>query len=230
MKKYEHLFFDLDHTLWDFERNSAETIHEVYDRLNLAEFIPFPEKVYASFQKINRHLWDEYHLNLISKEELRTRRFEMVLEQHGVDDPVLAETFSELYLSICPQKTHLIPHALEILEYLKDRYHLHVLSNGFEETTQQKLNATALRNYFKTVCTPSHSGYKKPEPEMFLFAMKQANASISNSLMIGDDLQADILGAKKCGIPQVYFNPDQKAHEHVVTHEIKSILELKILL
>jgi putative hydrolase of the HAD superfamily len=230
LKKYEHLFFDLDHTLWDFERNSQETIYELFTALQLGKLIPSAADVYTSFKEINRFLWDEYHLDKISKEALRKRRFEMVLEQNGVRDESLAEEFSDLYLERCPQKSYLIPHTIEILDYLKDRYMLHVLSNGFEETTKQKLASSALGTYFKTVCTPSHSGYKKPDSEMFLFAMQMANATVSNSLMIGDDLQADILGAKKCGISQVYFNPEQKKHEHLLSYEIKSILELKELL
>lgn len=230
MTRYEHLFFDLDHTLWDFERNSKETLDQLYIHLKLDRLIKSPDLVSTSFSEINRYLWDEYHLDRISKEELRKRRFELVLEQHGVIDEALAEEFSNLYLDLCPSKPHLLPHSLEVLDYLQGKYHLHILSNGFDETTSQKLAASSLQAYFKTICTPSHSGFKKPHSEMFLYALAKASTTIHTSLMIGDDLEADVLGAKKLGMHQVYFNPDKKPHSHTITYEIQSILDLKKIL
>jgi putative hydrolase of the HAD superfamily len=228
--RFRHIFFDLDHTLWDFERNSEETIAELFDELALADRISSARAVYESFRTVNRSLWDAYHLDHISKEELRKRRFEMVLEQHGLKDDDLANRFSDMYLAICPTKSYLLPNVKEVLNYLSGHYYIHLISNGFEETTSQKLISSDLTAYFITVCTPSHSGYKKPNAQMFHYALQNANAEANTSLMVGDDLEADVLGAKRFGMAQVYYNPEKKAHEHQVTFEIERLEELKDIL
>jgi len=230
LKKYEHIFFDLDHTLWDFERSSAETIQELYYDLKISEYIPSQERVYNSFKKINRLLWDAYHLDKITKEELRKRRFEMVLEENGVYNETLAERFSDLYLEICPTKPHLLPNTLEALDYLAGKYTLHVLSNGFEETTLLKIKSSFVEKYFRTVCTPCQSGYKKPHLAMFQYAMDLGKCTSENAIMIGDDLEADIIGAKRSGLDQVYFNPEAIAHSYQITYEIRKIEEVKTFL
>lgn len=230
MKHYRHIFFDLDHTLWDFERNSEETIHELFDELQLADRISSSKLVYNAFSSVNRYLWNEYHFDRISKEELRKRRFEMVLEQNGVKDEMLAEKLSDMYLEICPQKPHLVPNVQEILDYLRPNYKLHLISNGFQEVTEQKLQGSSLRSYFNTICTPSSCGHKKPEKEIFLHALLQADAEAKNSIMIGDDLEADILGAKGCNIHQIYYNPSNHKHPHEITFEIRDMAELKKIL
>lgn len=227
MTTYRHIFFDLDHTLWDFERNSEETIHELFDELKLAPILSSPASIYNSFSQVNRYLWHEYHFDRITKEELRKRRFEMVLEQNGLKDESLAEKLSEMYIEICPQKPHLLPHVKEILDYLQPKYTLHLISNGFQEITALKLRGSSLSHYFTTVSTPTSCGHKKPAKEIFLHALSLANAQTYNSIMIGDDLEADILGAKGCGIDQVYFNPFENNHQHHITFEIKDLKELK---
>ena len=227
---YRHIFFDLDHTLWDFERNSEETIYELFEELRLASRIRSPKLVYTSFSKVNRFLWNEYHSDRISKEELRRRRFEMVLEQNGVRDESLAEKLSNMYIEICPHKPHLLPNALETLDYLHKKYTLHLISNGFQEVTELKLLGSSLQHFFKTVCTPSSCGHKKPEKEIFLYALNQAKANVQESIMIGDDLEADILGAKECGMHQIYFNPLCNTHSYQFTFEIKDMIELKKIL
>ncbi len=228
MKTYHHLFFDLDHTLWDFERNSEETISELFQELKMAERgVVSAKSLYQSFERANRKAWDLYHQNLMDKETLRISRFVTSLKENGVQDEELAEKMAQLYLKICPTKPHLFPNTVEILDFLVEKYPLHLISNGFSETTLMKVQNTVLHKYFKSVTTPTHSGYKKPEREMFEFALLQGNCQPQHAIMIGDDLEADILGAQRCGIDQVYFNPEKKSHQIEVTFEIENLVELK---
>lgn len=232
MKKYQHIFFDLDHTLWDFERNSEETISELFHELKMAERgVASAKSLYLSFERANREAWDLYHLNLIGKEELRISRFIRTLAENGIPDhPELAEMMAQFYLAVCPTKPHLFEGSIEILDHLVSKYPLHLISNGFAETTEMKVKGSDITKYFKTVITPTHSGYKKPEKEMFLYALDLANCKPEQAIMIGDDLHADILGAKNAGIDQVYFNPNKKSHDLNVTFEISKLEELKVIL
>lgn len=228
MKSYQHIFFDLDHTLWDFERNSEETIAELYQFLKIdAVGIPSARNLYESFEKANRWAWNQYHLDLIDKESLRINRFQIALSDYGVHDNDLAENMAQHYLYNCPQKKHLLPGSIEILEYLVQKTKLHLISNGFAEITQQKIENTGLKGYFKSVTTPSHSGHKKPQKEMFMYALQKANCSAKDALMIGDDVEADVLGAQRCGIDQVFFNPSKQINVVESTYEIEELNQLR---
>lgn len=228
MKSYQHIFFDLDHTLWDFERNSEETITELYQFLKMDDAgIPSARKLYESFEKANRWAWNQYHLDLLDKESLRINRFQMALAENGVQDNGLAESMSHHYLDICPTKKHLVPGSLEILGYLGEKFKLHLISNGFAEITRQKIENTGLEIYFQSVTTPSHSGYKKPQKEMFMYALQKASCMTNEALMIGDDVEADVLGAQRCGIDQVFFNPSKQANEAKSTFEIYDLSQLR---
>ena len=226
MKKYNHIFFDLDHTLWDFEKNSEETIEEIYNKLDLQSRIKSAHELYKSFEKANRWVWDQYHKDLLGKEAFRSLRFDLALSEHNIKDEKLSLILSELYLKICPTKPHLIPDSVNVLTILKEKYILHLISNGFEEITMQKVETTLLQKFFQTITTPSQSGYKKPHKQMFEFAINAAGCIAGESIMIGDDLEADVLGAKRFGMDCIYFNPCQVMHQEDVTYEIKSINEL----
>jgi len=232
LKAYNHIFFDLDHTLWDFERNSEETISELFHELKMAERgVTSAKSLYQSFERANREAWDLYHLNQIDKEELRISRFIRTLAENGIPDHrELAELMAQFYLAVCPTKPHLFEGSIEILDHLVSKYPLYLISNGFSETTEMKVKGSDITKYFKTVITPTHSGFKKPEKEMFLYALAKANCSPEQAIMIGDDLQADIIGAKNVGIDQVFFNPNKKNHELSVTFEISKLEELKAIL
>ena len=189
------------------------------------------KSLYLSFERANREAWDLYHQNLIGKEELRISRFVRTLSENGIsDNRELAESMAQFYLAVCPSKPHLFEGSIEILDHLVSKYPLYLISNGFAETTDMKVKASAITKYFKTVITPTHSGFKKPEKEMFLYALGRADCSPGQAIMIGDDLQADILGAQNAGIDQVYFNPNKKSHELNVTFEISRLEELKAIL
>ena len=226
MKKYEHIFFDLDHTLWDFEKNSEETICELFEKLNLKDRINSAFSLYKSFEKANRWVWDQYHKDLLGKEAFRSLRFDMALAENGITDPDLSLKISDLYVKICPSKPHLLPGSVEVLTSLSDKYVLHLISNGFEETTLMKVETTLLTKFFRTITTPTHSGYKKPHNLMFEYALSKAKCTANQSVMIGDDLEADILGARQYGMDAIYFNPSGSLHQETITHEIRQIKEL----
>lgn len=233
MKKnqYRHLFIDLDKTIWDFESNTRLTFHEIFEKYNLSgKGIPDLDTFYNIYEGINNMLWGLYRENKIKKEVLNIRRFEMTLNECGIDDLILATHIAEDYVTLSPRKTLLFPHAHEALAYLQVKYRLHIITNGFEELQQQKLDNCDLRKYFTTVTTSEEAGVKKPETYIFELALKKAGARSDESLMIGDDLEVDVAGAKGIGMDTLFFNPDKIDHQDDPDHEVHSWEEVMNLL
>lgn len=228
--KYKHIFFDLDDTLWDFSRNSEETLLELFDRYELAsagEQSISRETFLATYYSINQELWKQYREDAIDHQSLRTTRFEMLFNQLAIPEAKnLALRFSKDYLGIAPTKPHLCPFAKELLDYLQDKYQLHIITNGFPDIQSVKMNSAALDGYFEVVVTSGSTGYKKPAPQIFEYALQEAKAQISESIMIGDSLEADIVGAQNLALDHVFYNPTQKAHQKEVQQEIKSLQDL----
>jgi len=226
MKTYEHLFFDLDRTLWDFEGNSTEAITELFETHQLKEKLnteaPFFVKVYKEF---NHKIWGEYREGLITKDELRLKRYYETFKYYGLEDEEFALKFNDEYVQCCSVKTNLIPHTIEVLEYLQPNYQLHIITNGFVEAQYIKLEKSGLERYFKEIVVSDGFGYRKPDKRIFHHAMKVANAIATNSLMIGDDYGPDVLGAKGVGMDQVYFNANGDQKE--ATYCVQSLIELK---
>ena len=224
MKKnsdYDHIFIDLDKTLWDFEKNSLETFKEIFLKYNLIDRgISSLELFLIEYLRINDMLWGLYRKNQIKKEVLNIRRFEMALNEFGIDDLILATHIAEDYVSLSPLKNNLFPEARKALEYLKPRYPLHVITNGFEEVQQKKLDVSDLRKYFTTITTSEEAGVKKPESWIFELALKKAGALPGMSLMIGDDLVVDMEGARNIGMDTMFFNPGEISHNDHVNFEI----------
>ncbi|MGB1932377.1 MAG: YjjG family noncanonical pyrimidine nucleotidase [Flavobacteriales bacterium] len=229
---YKHLFFDLDRTLWDFEKNSHEVLLELYKHYDLLTKGIVDSKVFIErYKHHNEKLWDLYRQNKIEKDKLRDERFKITLDEFGINSPELAANLGEDYVAHCPKKTNLFPYVHSTLNYLKDRYALHIITNGFEEVQYQKLENSNLIDYFEQIITSEQVGFKKPSQQIFKFSMLKAFAKPSDSLMIGDDLHADILGAKDIGMAQVFFNPLK--HEHAnseITYEINCLSELEEIL
>lgn len=229
---YKHLFFDLDRTLWDFEKNSHEVLLELYKHYDLLTKGIVDSKVFIErYKHHNEKLWDLYRKNKIEKDKLRDERFKITLNEFGINSPKLAANLGEDYVAHCPKKTNLFPYVHSTLNYLKDRYALHIITNGFEEVQYQKLENSNLIDYFEQIITSEQVGFKKPSQQIFKFSMLKAFAKPSDSLMIGDDLHADILGAKDIGMAQVFFNPLK--HEHAnseITYEINCLSELEEIL
>ncbi len=227
MKQYKAIFFDLDHTLWDFEANSKIAISELFATHNLQhEGIPSAQEFIKIYKKVNAIMWDEYHRNLISKEHLRYGRFERALANFGVQKRELAELLSVEYLQICPVKTLLFPGALSVLEQLKQKHSLHIITNGFKEVQYLKIKNSGLMPYFDHIHISEEIGFKKPEPEIFNYACKQARAVAEECIMIGDNLETDIAGARNANVDHIFFNPDKIEHNANVDLEISHLEEL----
>jgi putative hydrolase of the HAD superfamily len=229
--RYQHIFFDLDRTLWDFETNAYHTLIELFAKHKLEErgvrsFIDFLER----YKKINDEMWGQYGQGTITKEMLRYDRFHRVLVEHGVNDPDLSRALGNDYVSSSPVKTALFPFTTETLAYLSAKYRLYILTNGFEEIQHLKLNSANISHHFSEVITSERAGYKKPDRRMFEYALSLAKASPDEVLMVGDMLDIDIAGAREAGIDQVYFNPSKQPHTEKVTYEISCLSELQKLL
>ncbi len=228
MSKYRHLFFDLDRTLWDMERNARETLAELYEKYHLSgRGVPAVDVFINHYNEYNDLLWDRYRKKKIDKATLRALRFKQTLAHFGVHDQKLADAFDHDYISEAPKKTNLIPGAMELLDALKDDFELHIITNGFPEVQHYKLEHCGLDKYFKVIVTSEGCGYNKPDVRIFNFAMKKSGAVASNSLMIGDDLHVDIVGARDAAIDQVYFNVNAQTHDEEVTFEIQELRQIE---
>ncbi|WP_423147485.1 YjjG family noncanonical pyrimidine nucleotidase [Rubrolithibacter danxiaensis] len=229
--KFKHIFFDLDHTLWDFDRNAEETLHELYHSYQLHKYGLSSADIFIETYTRNNHLlWREYHLGNISKQHLRENRFRKTFVELGLSHEMIPVSFEEDYVRICPTKTNLFPQAIETLEYLYKKYSLHLISNGFKESTELKIATTGLAPYFKTIVISEVLGVNKPDKAIFEFALAGAEAEKRHSLMIGDSLEADIRGALDFGIEAIFFNPFNKEKPEDVKFQINNLEELISLL
>lgn len=232
MKKYKHVFFDLDNTLWDFDRNSSETLYELYDKYKLGDLgIRSPEHFISKYQDRNAMMWEQYRLGKIDKETLRNKRFEFTFWDMGIEAvEKIAAQLSHDYVHAAPKRNHLFPDAFEVLEYLHKKYELHIITNGFHEAQFVKLDGTGIRKFFRNIIISEHVGFKKPDVNIFYYAVDSAKTKAEECIMIGDGLEVDVLGAQNAGWDAVYFNPKRTGHNAVVTHEIAALIELKQLL
>jgi len=229
MKLYKHLFFDLDHTLWDFERNSGVTLAHLYKEFDLASRgIPDFELFRVTYEGHNERLWDRYRKGFIRREELRWKRMWHTLIDFKIGNEKLAKELSEVYLELLPQQGLLLPYAIEVLDYCTAKgYKLHLITNGFEATQLQKIRNSGIDHYFNHMVTSEGSNSLKPHPGIFDHALSLTGASLAESIIIGDTLEADIIGGINYGMDQVYYNPGKKPHYEQPTHEITCLSELK---
>ncbi len=230
MKTYKHIFFDLDHTLYDFDRSTRDTFLDLHKKYNLAEkgVTPF-EDFFKTYNKINIEFWDRYRNNEIKKEFLNVERFLVTFKKYGLNDRNFAEQFANEYLANAPLKRRLFPGAIEVLEYLKGKYPLHIITNGFNEVQAIKIEANDLEKYFKTITVSEEVGVRKPFPGVFQHALKKAGARPEDCIMIGDSLEVDIEGAKNVGMAQIFFNYKNLPYNGVATYtiiELKEILDI----
>jgi putative hydrolase of the HAD superfamily len=229
---YKDLFFDLDHTLWDFETNSKETIQELYNTHRLADLgiVDF-DGFYSTYSAHNHRLWDRYTKGFIKQEELRWKRVYLSLLDFKVANEPLAKQMSQAYLEILPNKKHLFPYTIEILEYLKQKdYKMHLITNGFESVQFKKIKNAGLQDYFIEVITSEASNSLKPQKEIFEYALKNANASVEKSIMIGDNESADIQGGINIGMDTIFVNHIQVVPTIPATYTITHLKELENIL
>lgn len=221
------VFFDLDHTLWDFEKNSALAFRTIFDlnRIDVdhSDFV-------ALYTPINARYWKLYRDEQISQEELRYGRLRETfgLLDHPVADEQL-QLLSGQYIHYLPQYNHLYDGAEEILEYLKPKYSLHIITNGFHEVQAGKLRNANIEHYFTTITNSELAGCKKPHRDIFEYALRAANAEKPTSIMIGDCIEADVQGALDCGLDAIYFNEHRLEAGSSIT-QVSHLLELKDLL
>jgi putative hydrolase of the HAD superfamily len=229
---YKDLFFDLDHTLWDFETNSKETIQELYTTHRLADLgiVDF-DGFYSTYSAHNHRLWDRYTKGFIKQEELRWKRVYLSLLDFKVANEALAKEMSLAYLEILPNKKHLFPYTIEILDYLKEKdYKMHLITNGFESVQFKKIKNSGLQDYFIEVITSEASNSLKPQKEIFEYALKNAKASVEKSIMIGDNEFADIQGGINMGMDTVFVNHIQAIPTIPATYTITHLKELETIL
>jgi len=228
------LFFDLDHTLWDFEKNSREALTEGYNEINLrSKGVDTIEEYISEYESANDWCWGEYREGRMDKAELRGRRFSLAMKKWGLDkDTELGERLGTHYVDTSPFKTHLVKDALEVVKELYERGHkLVMLTNGFEEVQHIKVERCGLSPYFESVLTSDALGIKKPDVGIFNLALKKSNSTAKDAVMLGDSLESDIIGARNAGWGQVYYNPLNIKHSEEVLYEVndlKSILGLPL--
>lgn len=229
-KEYKHILFDLDRTLWDFETNSRTTLEHLYKNHLLENNIDVDDFIKA-YHKYNNRLWAEYTAGNIKKDKLRQMRFFLTLKQFKVNNYDLAARLDLDYVRICPTQTALFPHTLELLDFLHARgYPMYILTNGFLETQQVKLHAAGIDGYFKRMYDSETIGHAKPSIGIFQYVLDDLQAQASECIMIGDDWKADIQGAAKMDIDQVFFNPHQIKVDGKATYEITSLKEVEQIL
>lgn len=221
------IFFDLDHTLWDFERNSAATFRSALSTLDLNLRVDdFMEK----YNPINHYYWKFYRENKITTLELRHLRLEKTFEALGVSvTNQMISKLSDAYIDELSTHTHLFEGTQSLLDYLNKNYSLHIITNGFDKVQQKKIRNAGLEAYFKVVLTAEAAGVKKPHSAIFNKAIEMAETKSVQSLMIGDSFEADIEGALKLGMQAIHFNShDENYHDKcpIVYHldEIKQYL------
>ena len=224
MSAYKHLFFDLDHTLWDFDTNAKTSLSEIYTEFELHKRVtPAFEDFYQKYIYHNELLWDRYQKGFISADELKWKRMWRTLLDFKIGDEPLSKSLSARFLEILPTKKEVFPYTMEILHYLKTkRYEVHLITNGFEKTQWSKIRNSGLDKFFTHVITSEGSNSLKPKKEIFDYAMDKAGATLKDSIMIGDNLDADIQGAMNAGMDTVFVNHINAVTDikptHIITH------------
>lgn len=228
-RKYHHLFFDLDHTLWDFESNSRLTLEELYSRYDLKSLgVHDFDEFHRQYIIYNEKLWEKYRNGFMKVEELRWKRMWLTLLEFKIANEELSREMGILFLERLPTRNILFPYTREILDYLVSKnYHLHLITNGFEKTQHNKLQNARLENYFENVITSEASNSLKPHKEIFDYAIMKTGARKDESIMLGDSIEVDVLGAMNAGIDQVYVNHLGIEPEIRPTYTVRSLKELE---
>ncbi|MFK7780911.1 YjjG family noncanonical pyrimidine nucleotidase [Psychroserpens sp.] len=227
IKDIKHVFFDLDHTLWDFDRNSALTFHKLFEihnlNINSTQFL-------SVYEPINLSYWKLYREEKIDKPNLRYKRLKDTFDaiEFEVSDNTINQ-LSEDYITYLTTFNNLFEGTFDILNHLKGQYQLHIITNGFDEAQQKKMDNAKISQYFETITNSEIAGVKKPNPIIFEYALKVANAKPHESIMIGDSIEADIMGALDVGFDAILFNYHKvKAEAHI--KQVSSLLDLKMYL
>lgn len=225
--KVRQLFFDLDRTLWDFEANSKRALQHLYESLSLGDTIEHFMHFHHTYIRVNATLWQQYGKGKLSKEALRDNRFKDALALHGIHDHQLAQKMSDGYIEMSPKQTALFPGAIETLTELKrQKYRMHIITNGFHEVQHVKLETSGLKSFFDVVLSSESIGFTKPHREIFQEAQRLTNCQPQHAIMIGDDFKADIIGALNANWTAIHFDPEVKFKKERNVPRVRSLNEL----
>lgn len=231
IKKYKHLFFDLDHTLWDFEQNAADALKHIYADFKLEEYKIGLGEFQVNFSKFNKYYWQLLDSKQITHQELREKRFVATMEALG--QPIGTSTgltMNEAFIKYLPLGKALINGTLEVLEALQPAYELHLITNGYYDLQKHKIVNSGISKYFNKLVTNDVAGALKPDPIIFQKGLDLAHAQAHESLMIGDNFDSDVIGALNFGIDVVFYNPERTITNRQPTFEIENLTDLiKIL-
>ncbi len=221
----QHLFFDLDRTIWDYETNSRETLNDLHDQYLIDKVQEDKDTFARIFRFENSLLWEAFTSNKIDKEYLRKNRFLNTIKRLGLNDSDLALQLEDSYLEVTPAKKKLLDGAKETLQILSKKYTLHIITNGFEDVQNFKLINCGIREYFQEVITSDGANSRKPNPEIFDYSLSIAGATKQTSMMIGDDPEIDIVGAQKAGWEAFLVNTMNLKH-NLNVREVATLPEL----
>ncbi len=227
--KIQHIFFDLDNTLWDHRKNAYLTIKDLFEKeeITLKYNIDF-EEFHSVYHEINERLWEQIRDGEIDKEYLRKHRFYDTFKRFEIDDLTLSMFFEEHFLDKILNYNHLVESAEVILDYLKSKdYTLHIISNGFQEVTERKCILSGIDHYFNTITSADSVGIRKPNPEIFEYSLNLAKAEKDESILIGDDWVADVVGAQNFGIDVIFFNVLNENPDRENLKVIEHLLQVK---
>lgn len=199
------IFFDLDHTLWDYDTNARETLYELYEDYQLNRGFGSAEDFFQSYLIHNAKLWNLYNHGKINRDDIRERRFFQVISDAGLEDKKLAEQMSDQFMEVCPQKTAVLPGTYEILEHLQPKFRLGIITNGFSDTQAIKLDKTSLIGFFELVVTSESAKARKPSAEIFHAALSETDSKTEEVVMIGDNRATDIGGALAVGWKTIWY-------------------------
>lgn len=231
MQQYRNLFIDLDDTLYNFSAASREAFMETYDLLHYERFFDSFDHYISIYEPYNLELWRIYGEGKITKAELNRQRYSYPLERVGINDQELADTFCHEALSRIPTKNRLIDGAIELLEYLRPKYRMYILSNGFTELQSHKMRTTGIDKYFDALILSEEIGVNKPDRKLYEHALQKTASKLEESIMIGDMFETDIVGAANIGMRQIYFNPKMKENcTFTPTYMVTGLLQIKDIL
>ena len=230
MAKYKYVFLDLDDTIWDFHGNARLSLKDVFDLRNLQNFFTDFDEFFAIYAKKNSELWVQYGKGEITQEYLMAERFRYPLAKMGINDEKLAKEIGNQYLDILPTKTGIMPYALEILDYLSDKYPLTLVSNGFTEVQFRKIRSSGIEHYFKHIVLSEFANALKPDKKIFEYALQLNNAKPDETIMIGDNYETDIRGAQNAEIDQIYFPLRFPDEIPACTHIVRNLKDIEDIL
>ncbi len=214
MNELKHIIFDLDNTLWDFSGNSKRILAEIFEKFNLREAgIPDFDNFHQQYKFRNEYLWNQYALGNVSKDEVRLNRFYAAFNDFGINNYVLANEAADHYIYHTRRQTDLLPNTLNLLNHLKQKYQLHIITNGFDEVQYFKLENTGLKNYFHTVTTAEAANALKPNIRIFEYALHAINAEAAQCMYIGDSPEVDGHGALNAGMQFVWLNTEGRENK-----------------